>query len=68
MNTILIYILRQSPCNDYEKPFIFLLFGKDKAMLVDTGSRNGNLVPTLQSTLRNWLTLSLAEKFPYVVV
>src|ERR1700679_1490802 len=35
-----VFILRQSPCTDYEKPFIFLLFGKDKAMLVDTGSRH----------------------------
>src|SRR5438034_411152 len=49
------YILRQSPCTDYEKPFVFLLFGKDKAMLVDTGSRNGDLVPFLQLTVRNWL-------------
>ena len=30
-------ILRQSPCSDYEKPFIFLFFGKDKALLADTG-------------------------------
>ncbi len=45
------FILRQSPCTDYEKPFIFLLFGKDKAMLVDTGSRGpGNLAPALQLT------------------
>ena len=42
------FILRQSPCTDYEKPFIFLFFGKDKAMLIDTGSRNGNLaVPSV---------------------
>ena len=26
------FILRQSPCTDYEKPFIFLFFGKDKAL------------------------------------
>ena len=23
------FILRQSPCTDYEKPFVFLFFGKD---------------------------------------
>src|SRR5882757_1290148 len=49
------YILRQSPCTDFEKPFIYLIFGKDKALLMDTGSRNGNLAPTLQRTVKNWL-------------
>src|ERR1700688_2643494 len=33
------FILRQSPCTDYEKPFVFLFFGKDKAVLADTRSR-----------------------------
>ena len=32
------YILRQSGCIHYEKPFLYLLFGKDRAMLVDTGA------------------------------
>lgn len=50
-----LYILRQSPCTDFEKPFLYLLFGKQKALLMDTGSRNGNLVPTLRLTVRNWL-------------
>jgi glyoxylase-like metal-dependent hydrolase (beta-lactamase superfamily II) len=62
------YILRQSPCTDYEKPFVFLLFGKDRAMLVDTGSRNGNLVPTLQLTVKNWLTRNERTSIPLVVV
>jgi glyoxylase-like metal-dependent hydrolase (beta-lactamase superfamily II) len=62
------YILRQSPCTDYEKPFIFLFFGKDKAMLVDTGSRNGNLVPTLELTVKNWLTRNERTSIPLVVV
>ena len=42
------YILRRSPCIDFERPFIYLFFGKDKALLMDTGSRNGNLAPTLR--------------------
>jgi len=30
--------LRQSGCTDYEKPFVYLLFGKgQRALLVDTG-------------------------------
>lgn len=49
------YILRQSGCTDFEKPFLYLLFGKDRALLLDTGSRNGNVVPTLQRTIHRWL-------------
>ncbi len=62
------FILRQSPCTDYEKPFIFLIFGKNKAMLVDTGSRNGDLVPTLQLTIRHWLVRNGRASIPLVVV
>jgi len=61
------FILRQSPCTDYEKPFIFLFFGKDKAMLVDTGSRNGNLVPSLQWVIKNWLARNGRTSIPLIV-
>lgn len=32
------FILRQSGCTNYEKPFLYLLFGRDRAMLLDTGA------------------------------
>ena len=32
------YILRESGCTNYEKPFLYLIFGRDKALLVDTGA------------------------------
>ncbi len=31
-------ILRESGCTNYEKPFLFLFFGNERAMLVDTGA------------------------------
>jgi glyoxylase-like metal-dependent hydrolase (beta-lactamase superfamily II) len=49
------FILRQSGCSDYEKPFVYLIFGRDRALLFDTGSRDGNLVPTLRRTIHDWL-------------
>jgi hydroxyacylglutathione hydrolase len=61
------FILRQSPCTDYEKPFIFLFFGKDKAMLADTGSRNGDLAPTLQRTIKSWLARNGRTSIPLIV-
>jgi hydroxyacylglutathione hydrolase len=45
-----LYILRQSGCTDFEKPFVFLLFGGERALLLDTGSRRGNLAPTPSSS------------------
>ena len=60
-------ILRQSPCTDYEKPFIFLFFGKDKALLADTGSRDGNLPPTLQLVIYNWLKRNGRTSIPLIV-
>lgn len=50
-----LYILRQSGCTDFEKPFIFLLFGKERALLLDTGSRQGHVAPTVQLTIQRWL-------------
>ena len=57
-----LYILRQSGCTDYEKQFIYLLFGGECALLLDTGSRNGNLVPTLQRVVKNWLQRTKRER------
>jgi hydroxyacylglutathione hydrolase len=61
-------ILRQSGCTDYEKPFLYLLFGEDRALLLDTGSRNGDVVPTLQRVVKNWLQRTKRETIPLVVV
>jgi len=62
------YLLRQSGCTDFEKPFIYLLFGGDEALLLDTGSRNGNLSPTLQRTIHRWLLRNSRASIPLVVV
>jgi glyoxylase-like metal-dependent hydrolase (beta-lactamase superfamily II) len=63
-----LYILRQSGCTDYEKPFVYLLFGEQRALLFDTGSRNGNLVPTLQRVVKNWLRRTKRETISLVAV
>jgi glyoxylase-like metal-dependent hydrolase (beta-lactamase superfamily II) len=47
------YILRQSGCINPEKPFLFLIFGENKALLEDTGvgtlmpdNTRGTVIPT----------------------
>ena len=62
-----LYILRQSGCTDFEKPFVFLLFGADRALLLDTGSRRGNIAPTLQLVLHRWLTRNHREQMPLII-
>src|SRR3546814_16240672 len=32
------FILRQSPCADFEANFLYLLVGSDRALLIDTGA------------------------------
>jgi glyoxylase-like metal-dependent hydrolase (beta-lactamase superfamily II) len=62
------YVLRQSGCTDFEKPFVYLMFGNDEALLLDTGSRNGNLAPTLQRTIHRWLQRHARAGIPLMVV
>jgi glyoxylase-like metal-dependent hydrolase (beta-lactamase superfamily II) len=63
-----LFILRQSPCSDYEKPFVFLFFGNDRALLLDTGAANGNIGPTLRRTIKLWLARNGRTSIPLVVV
>jgi hypothetical protein len=63
-----LFILRQSGCTDYEMPFLYLFFGKDRGLLWDTGSRNGNLVPALQHVVHDWLQRNHRDSIPLVVM
>jgi hydroxyacylglutathione hydrolase len=63
-----LFILRQSGCTDYEMPFLYIFFGKDRGLLWDTGSRNGDLVPTLQHVVHQWLERNHRASIPLVVM
>ncbi|MEV4510043.1 MBL fold metallo-hydrolase [Dactylosporangium sp. NPDC049525] len=53
------YILRQNKAVHYEAPFLFLLFGNERAMLLDTGatesSRYFPLRSTIDGLIERWL-------------
>ena len=49
------YILRQSGCTHYEKPFLYLLFGSDKALLVDTGAGEPTTGAIVSRVIGQWL-------------
>lgn len=63
-----LYILRQSGCTDTEMPFLYLFFGSERALLWDTGSRNGNLAPALQHVVHNWLERNQRATIPLIVL
>ena len=62
-----VFILRQSGCTDAEMPFLYLFFGKDRGLLWDTGSRRGNLAPTLEHTVHDWLERNHRDQITLIV-
>ncbi|MEO8451962.1 MAG: MBL fold metallo-hydrolase [Gemmatimonadota bacterium] len=49
------FILRQSACSNFEKPFLYLLFGRDRALLLDTGAGKVSVAAAVDSVIRPWL-------------
>ena len=61
-------ILRESGCTNYEKPFLFLFIGRDRAMLVDTGA--GQTVDTaafVTKLIAKWAAANKRAAPPLVV-
>jgi hydroxyacylglutathione hydrolase len=63
-----LYILRQSGCTDFEKPFVFLFFGTERALLLDTGSRNSHIAAQIALTVHRWLERNHRDAIPLQVV
>ena len=62
------FILRQSGCTDYEKPFLYLIFGSDKALLWDTGSRNSRVRESVDRLIDRWLKENKRDSIPLIIV
>jgi hydroxyacylglutathione hydrolase len=64
-----LYILRQTACSHAEKPFLYLLFGKDRVLLLDTGAEGGEraLVRAVRAVLGRWLARNHHASIPLVV-
>src|SRR5579864_4316290 len=43
------YVIRQSIRTNFEGPFLYLLFGKERALLIDTGAGGLKVRPTIDA-------------------
>jgi glyoxylase-like metal-dependent hydrolase (beta-lactamase superfamily II) len=61
------YILRESGCTNYEKPFLYLIFGRDRALLVDTGAGASDAAVVTQRLIAGWLKSQKRESIALTV-
>jgi glyoxylase-like metal-dependent hydrolase (beta-lactamase superfamily II) len=63
-----LYILRESGCTNYEKPFLYLIFGRDRVLLQDTGAGETNVAEIVDRTIAEWLKRNGRISIPLLVV
>ncbi len=61
------FVIRQSVKTNFEAPFVYLLFGRDKALLIDTGAENGNIRQTVDRLISDWLVRKKRADIPLIV-
>jgi glyoxylase-like metal-dependent hydrolase (beta-lactamase superfamily II) len=48
------FVIRQSVKTNFEAPFLYLLFGQDRALLLDTGAGGLKIRPTVDRLIAEW--------------
>ena len=61
------FVIRQSVKTNFEAPFLYLLFGKDRALLLDTGAGGLKVRPTVDNVIADWLKAHHRASIPLVV-
>lgn len=61
------YILRQSVCTDFEAPFLYLLFGPEQALLIDTGAGDAPIQLVVNRIVDEWAAARGIQDLPLVV-
>ena len=62
-----LFILRQAACTNFEKPLLYLVFGHDRALLLDTGAGGVDVATPIDSLIRAWLLLQGRPSIALVV-
>jgi glyoxylase-like metal-dependent hydrolase (beta-lactamase superfamily II) len=61
------FVIRQSVRTNFEAPFLYLLFGTDRALLLDTGAGGLAIRPTIDRLMSEWMTAHHRTTLPLVV-
>jgi glyoxylase-like metal-dependent hydrolase (beta-lactamase superfamily II) len=61
------YVVRQSILTNFEGPFIFLFFGQDRVLEIDTGAGGLEIRPTLDHLIEEWRTVHGLRSIQLVV-
>jgi glyoxylase-like metal-dependent hydrolase (beta-lactamase superfamily II) len=61
------YVIRQSVHTNYEAPFLYLLFGNDRVLLLDSGAGGLEVRPTIDRVIAEWLAEHHRKSIPLVV-
>ena len=62
------YILRESGCIHFEKPFLYLIFGDKQALLEDTGAGEVQTAPFVMSLMAKWAKKKNHEPVSLIVI
>ncbi len=61
------FVIRQSVKTNFEAPFLYLLFGRDRALLLDTGAGGLAIRPAVDAVIAQWLARHHRTTIPLVV-
>jgi len=61
------FVIRQSVKTNFEAPFLYLLFGRNRALLIDSGAKGGVIRPTVDRLVAEWLARNRRASVPLTV-
>ncbi|WP_426163719.1 MBL fold metallo-hydrolase [Sandarakinorhabdus sp. DWP1-3-1] len=61
------FVIRQSIATNFEGPFLYLLFGRDRALLLDSGAGGLTIRPTIDALIAGWAAAHHRAGIPLVV-
>lgn len=61
------FVIRQSVRTNFEAPFLYLLFGHDRALLIDSGAGGLKVRPAVDAVIAEWLAVHHRASIPLVV-
>jgi virginiamycin B lyase len=62
------FILRESGCTHFEKPFLYLIFGSDRVLLLDTGAGQVDTAAIVTEVVSGWAKQNKKDFLPLVVI